>query len=144
MPRLLGLDSRKMSKSYNNTINLSDSGEVIRKKIANMITDPKRIKLSDPGHPDVCNVFSYHSFFIPEVKEEVKNWCINAQLGCTECKKRMADGLIKKLEPFCQRRRQFVKDREKVVKILAQGKEKALAVSSETLKEVKQAMVLER
>lgn len=140
VPRLLGLDGRKMSKSYNNTVNLSDPEEIVRKKIAGMVTDPKRIKLSDPGHPEICNVFSYYSYFIPELKEDVRDWCVNAKVGCTECKKRMADGLLKKLEPFHHRRREFAKDDKRVTKILGQGKDKAIAVSSKTLKEAKEAM----
>ena len=140
VPRLLGLDGRKMSKSYNNTINLSDSEEAARKKIADMVTDPKRIRLFDPGHPQECNVFSYYSNFIPELKEDVRDWCSNAKVGCTECKKRMADGLLKKLEPFHKRRREFAKDNKTVNKILEQGKDKAIAVSSRTLKEAKEAM----
>ena len=140
VPRLLGLDGRKMSKSYNNTINLSDSPEVIKQKIASMFTDPKRIKLPDPGHPEVCNVFSYYASFIPELKAEVSDWCTNAKIGCTECKKKMAEGLIKKLAPFHERRQGFAKDKKKVAKILEQGKEKALSVASKTLKEAKEAM----
>jgi len=140
VPRLLGLDGRKMSKSYNNMINLSDSEEAARKKIADMVTDPKRIRLFDPGHPQECNVFSYYSNFIPELKEDVRDWCSNAKVGCTECKKRMADGLLKKLEPFHKRRREFAKDNKTVNKILEQGKDKAIAVSSRTLKEAKEAM----
>jgi tryptophanyl-tRNA synthetase len=142
VPRLLGLDARKMSKSYNNTINLSDPQETIRQKISKMVTDPQRIKLSDLGHPEVCNVFSYYSFFLSELTGEVNDWCTNAKIGCTECKKRMADGLIIKLAPFHDRRREFAKDRGKIVKILEQGKDKALSVASKTLKEVKKIMDL--
>ncbi|MBU1727572.1 MAG: tryptophan--tRNA ligase, partial [Candidatus Omnitrophica bacterium] len=95
-PRLLGLDARKMSKSYNNTINLSDSEETLKQKVSSMFTDPKRIKLNDKGHPDTCNVFSYYCVFVPESKDEARNWCENANIGCTECKKLLAQGLLEK------------------------------------------------
>jgi tryptophanyl-tRNA synthetase len=137
-PRLMGLDGRKMSKSYNNTIDLSDSEETVRKKIGNMITDPQRIKLADKGHPDVCSVFSYYSVFLPQTRDEVYDWCVNAKIGCTECKKRMSDGLIEKLKPFHQRRREFEKDKDRVKKILETGKEKANSFTSKVLKEVKE------
>jgi tryptophanyl-tRNA synthetase len=137
MPRLLGLDGRKMSKSYNNTINLSDSEEVVKQKVSNMFTDPKRIKLTDKGRPDVCNVFSYYSVFIPEMKTEVSGWCKNANLGCTECKGRLAVGLIEKLKPFHKRRQELLKDKESIKRILGEGKEKAISVASKVLKEVK-------
>jgi tryptophanyl-tRNA synthetase len=137
MPRLLGLDGRKMSKSYNNTINLSDSEEVVKQKVSNMFTDPKRIKLTDKGRPDVCNVFSYYSVFILEMKTEVSGWCKNANLGCTECKGRLAVGLIEKLKPFHKRRQELLKDKESIKRILGEGKEKAISVASKVLKEVK-------
>lgn len=140
IPRLLGLDTRKMSKTYNNTVNLSDSEDEIRQKIASMVTDPKRIKLADPGHPDICNVFSYYSVFMPQMKKEVFDWCTNAKVGCTECKKRMSMGLIKKLEPFNKRRAEFSRDKAKIINILKQGKEKASGIASKTLKEIKQVM----
>jgi tryptophanyl-tRNA synthetase len=140
IPRLLGLDGRKMSKSYNNTIDLSDSHEIVKKKVANMVTDPKRIKLGDPGHPDICNVFAYYASFIPELKSEVSDWCTHAKIGCTECKKRMAEGLLEKLGPFHQRRKEFAGNRSQVIKILQDGKDRAISAASKTLKEVKQAM----
>jgi len=139
-PRLLGLDGRKMSKSYDNAINLSDSEEVIKKKISTMFTDPKRIKLSDKGHPDTCNVFSYYSTFIPQMKGEVHDWCANTKLGCTQCKERMAAGLIEKLGPFSKKRQDILKDKTKIKKVLQRGKEKALSVAEKTLGEVKEAM----
>ena len=141
-PRLLGLDGRKMSKSYDNTINLSDSEETIKNKISNMFTDPKRIKLMDKGHPNVCNVFSYYSVFIPEIKEEVYDSCTNAKLGCTQCKQRLSLGLIERLKPFHKRRQELLKDKSRIKKILEEGKQKALFVAANTLKEVREAMGL--
>ncbi len=140
VPRLLGLDGRKMSKSYDNTINLSDSEETVRRKISAMFTDPKRIKLSDKGHPDTCNVFSYYSIFSPKMKEEVKAWCENAKLGCTECKKKLSLELIEKLKPIHQKRQALLEDKAKVRKILEEGKSKAISVASQTLRETKEAM----
>ncbi len=139
-PRLLGLDGRKMSKSYNNAIDLSDSQDEIKKKASTMITDPQRIKLTDPGHPEICNVYAYYSIFIPEMKNDVYDWCVNAKIGCTECKKRMAEGLIKKLEPFSQRRAELARDKDRIIKILAKGREKAATLASQTIKEAEAAM----
>jgi len=142
-PRLLGLDGRKMSKSYDNTINLSDSEDTIKRKISNMFTDPKRIKLTDKGHPDVCNVFSYYRVFIPQMQDEVFNWCTNASLGCTDCKRRLAISLIDKLKPFHKKRQDLVKDERKIRKIIEEGKHKATSIAAKTLKEVKEAMKMD-
>jgi tryptophanyl-tRNA synthetase len=140
MPRLLGLDGRKMSKSYNNTIDLSDPSETIEKKVSSMITDPKRIKLLDQGHPEVCNVFSYYAIFAAELEKEAEDWCRNAAIGCTECKKRLAARLIERLEPFHKKRQELVKDPDRIRKILKEGNEKAISAASSTLKEVKNAI----
>jgi tryptophanyl-tRNA synthetase len=105
-----------------------------------MFTDPKRIKLNDKGHPQVCNVFSYYCVFFPELKEEVFHWCTHARLGCTDCKRKLASGLVDKLKAFHKRRQDLLQDKAKIKKILQQGKEKATAVASNTLKEVKEAM----
>lgn len=140
MPRLAGLDGRKMSKSYNNTINLSDSDDIVKKKVTSMVTDPKRIKLSDPGHPFVCNVYAYYSTFVPEMKQEVNDYCVNAKKGCTECKKILSEKLIQKLLPFHQRRADIVKNKSQIEKILEEGENKAQAVAGETVRQVKVAM----
>jgi tryptophanyl-tRNA synthetase len=142
VPRLLGIDGRKMSKSYDNAINLSDSAEVVKQKVSRMFTDPKRIRLQDVGHPQECNVFSYYAIFAPEMQEEARRWCEGATLGCTQCKERLAGALVERLKPFHKKRQEWVKNKAGVKKILQQGTEKAVIVASRTLKEVKEAMHL--
>ncbi len=143
-PRLLGLDGRKMSKSYNNTVDLSDSEETLRKKISGMFTDPQRIKLTDPGHPEVCNVHTYYATFVPEMKLQVDDWCRNAKVGCTECKKMLAEKIIEKLRPFHKKRRELIKDKPKIKKILEKGRIRASSVAAATLQEVKAAIKISR
>ena len=96
-PKLLGIDNRKMSKTYNNYIALSDSAEVVRKKCAQMVTDPQRVKKTDLGHPQICNVYSYFQAFSRQQLREVYKYCTQARLGCTECKMRLADLLNNKI-----------------------------------------------
>lgn len=139
-PRLLGTDARKMSKSYNNTINLSDSKETIKHKVSTMFTDPRRIKRSDPGHPKQCNVYNYFEIFSPEMPKEVYDWCTKAEQGCTDCKARLTSELIKKLEPIQEKRRHFEANKDLVLGILKEGKEKATGVARRTVKEVKEAI----
>jgi len=141
-PRLLGLDGRKMSKSYNNTIDLSDTAETIKKKVQTMVTDPKRIKLSDKGHPDICNVFSYYSTFVSGDKEEVRDWCVNASRGCTDCKKNLALKLTEYLAPFHSRRQELLKDKAKLNEILAEGNKRAAKIAAETMAQVKAVLGL--
>ena len=141
-PKLLGIDNRKMSKSYNNYIALSDSVEVVRKKCAQMITDPQRIKKSDPGHPKICNVFFYYKTFKPEIEKELYHWCTNAKLGCTECKRRLAQELNEVLAPIRQKREELSRNKSKVEDILNHGAKKAKKVASQTLAEVKKLIGL--
>jgi len=140
VPKLLGIDNRKMSKSYNNFIALGDSEDIIRKRIASMITDPERIKLTDKGHPDICNVFSYYKIFKPDMQKDVEDWCRNAKLGCTDCKKRFAEVLIEYLKPYTKKRNSLLKDKGYIEKILKEGAKKASSVTSETIAEVYKAM----
>jgi len=140
--RLLGLDGRKMSKSYNNYIALSEEPEVIAKKVQSMFTDPTRIKFTDPGHPDKCNVHNYYAVFAPQRKKEIDEACRRAKIGCTECKKELANILIKFLEPIQEKRNALLKNKKEVFDILEQGEKKARAVASETLAEVKKLLRL--
>lgn len=142
MPKFLGIDNRKMSKSYDNYIALSDEPNLIREKVMKMITDPARIKLNDLGHPDICNVYTYYSIFMPEKKQEVYDWCSNAKLGCTKCKEYMAGALIKYLSPITEKRNKLIKDRPALDGILLEGRKKAKAVAEKTMHEVKVALNL--
>ena len=139
-PKLLGIDGRKMSKSYDNTIALSDSKEIIKKKVSSMFTDPKRIRKSDPGHPKQCNVYSYYGVFKPDMTKEVCHWCTKAELGCTECKAKLAELLIEQLDPIQEKRRYFESHKDSVMDILKTGQQEAEKFSSKTITEAKEAM----
>jgi len=139
-PRLLGVDNRKMSKSYDNAINLSDSPEIIRKKIQSMFTDPQRIKLADPGHPDVCNVYSYYEVFAPNRKKEVYDWCTGALKGCTDCKKILAETILEQLVPIQEKRQALIKSKNRVMEILEAGSKHARALAQKTISEVKEVL----
>ena len=140
--KLLGIDNRKMSKSYGNCISLADSPEIIRKKVLSMFTDTKRIKVSDPGHPEKCNVYSYYSFFKPEMANQLKKECKEAEIGCVKDKKRLADILIEYLRPIREKKKQLLNQKDQINKMLKESAEKASAAAEKTLKEVKKAMKL--
>ncbi|MCK5580519.1 MAG: tryptophan--tRNA ligase [Candidatus Omnitrophica bacterium] len=139
-PRLLGLDGRKMSKSYQNTIALSDSPDDVRKKTKQMFTDPKRLRLKDPGHPDECNVFRYYNVFDPDKVDDVREWCTQAQKGCTDCKAILAESLIEELKPIQEKRAELVDDKDRVRDILAEGRKKAQAQAQETMAQVREVV----
>ncbi|MGE5307859.1 MAG: tryptophan--tRNA ligase [Deltaproteobacteria bacterium] len=140
--RLLGTDGRKMSKSYGNAINLSDTKETITRKVMSMVTDPQRIRLSDKGHPDICGVYAYFTIFVPEAVAEVRPACEGAKIGCTECKKRLAALLADKLAPFQEKRRELEKDPDKVRDILQDGDKRARSAAKATIDEVKAVLTL--
>lgn len=140
--RLLGLDGRKMSKSYDNYIALSEEPDVIRKKVMNMFTDPVRIKVTDPGHPDKCNVHSYYAIFAPEQKKEIDERCRKAEIGCTDCKKQLAEIIIKLLEPIQEKRTSLIKDKSKIFDILKQGEKKAGDIAMQTMADVRKIINL--
>jgi len=135
--RLLGLDGRKMSKSYNNYVAISEEPEVILKKIMNMFTDPTRIRVTDPGHPDKCNVHSYYAVFAPERKKEIDERCKRGEIGCTDCKKELAQILIKFLEPIREKRKELLKNKKQIFDILEEGEKKAGEIAAKTISEVK-------
>lgn len=138
--RLLGSDGRKMSKSYNNYISLSEEPQVIRKKVQSMFTDPERIRLCDCGHPHKCNVFSYYAVFFPQAKKEREERCLKSSIGCTECKKDLAEKIIGLLAPIQEKRQALEKDKKHIQEILAQGNAKAAAFAKKTIAEVRQLL----
>jgi len=142
VPRLLGLDNRKMSKSYDNFIALSDPEDVIRKKISSMITDPQKIKLFDVGHPEICNVFSYFKIFKPESAAGLENDCKKAMIGCTKCKENLSNALIEYLKPVQKKRKELEEDKNKIARIIGEGNEKAKKFASETMKQVREIIGL--
>jgi tryptophanyl-tRNA synthetase len=140
-PRLPGLDGRKMSKSYGNSITLSESDADIRAKTKVMVTDPARKRRTDPGNPEVCPVFDWHKLFSPPpTLEWAANGCRTAGIGCIECKSAMADNLIKWIEPVRARRLDFEKDPAKVLQILERGSDRARDVAQKTMSRVREAV----
>jgi tryptophanyl-tRNA synthetase len=142
-PRIPGLDGRKMSKSYGNTITLSETDEEIRKKTKVMVTDPARKRRTDPGNPDVCPVYDWHKLFSAEEPgrlEWVRQGCTTAGIGCIECKAAMAENLIKWIAPVRERRVKWENDPKGVLEILDEGSKKARAVAQGTMKRVREAV----
>ena len=128
--KLLGLDRRKMSKSYNNAIFLTDSDDEISQKTGRMITDPQRARKNDPGNPDVCNVFSFHEIYTTaETVKEIGEDCRKARIGCVDCKKIMASNLIKALLPIREKRKALESDICTVKDIIAQGNCRAKSIA---------------
>ena len=142
-PKILGLDGRKMSKSYNNAIYLSESPAEIAAKAAQMFTDPQRARRSDPGNPEVCNVFEFHKLYSnKETVNTINHECRTAQIGCVECKKIMAQNLIKALEPIREKRAYYLARPQLVDDIVAEGCNKARNVARQTMQEVREAVKL--
>lgn len=140
-PKILGIDRRKMSKSYHNAIYLSDDPTEIASKVAQMITDPKRARKSDPGDPTVCNVFDFHRLYSDqETIAMVDRQCCKAEIGCVECKKIMADFLIKTMEPMHARRQYYESKPNLVNEIITSGSKKAREVAMATMEQVRAAI----
>ena len=143
IPKLLGTDRRKMSKSYGNAIFLSDAADAVAAKVATMITDPQRMRKSDPGNPDVCNVFDFHKLYSPpELVAEVNRRCRTADIGCVECKKRMGQNLNTFLDPIRAKRRYYQERPERVAEIIAAGNATARQTACRTMEEVRAAIKL--
>ncbi len=140
-PRLPGLDGRRMAKSYGNAIWLSDTPDEIRTKVRNMMTDPQRQRRTDPGRPEICPVFAYHKLFSSaDTVAQVDRDCRTAAIGCVDCKKMMADGLVKWIEPIQEKRKKYEADPQKVWDILDAGKKKAHKTAAKTMKRVRNAI----
>ncbi|HTZ32085.1 MAG TPA: tryptophan--tRNA ligase [Methylomirabilota bacterium] len=144
-PRIPGLDGRKMSKSYNNAISLSESDADIRSKTKVMVTDPARKRRTDPGNPDVCPVFDWHKLFSTPERDPgrldwVRQGCTTAGIGCIECKSAMADNLIKWIEPVRARRLDYEQNPKKALQILDEGSAKAREHAKLTMERVRDSV----
>jgi tryptophanyl-tRNA synthetase len=140
--RLPGLEGRKMSKSLENSIYLSDSAQVLNAKLRQAYTDPVKIRVSDPGHPEGCVIFAYHQKFHRSDVAEVEADCRGGKLGCVAHKKQMAAVLNGYLEPFREKRARYEADRKAVEDIIADGDKRARAVAQATMAEVREAMCM--
>jgi tryptophanyl-tRNA synthetase len=140
-PKLPGTDGRKMSKSYGNTILMTDPEPVVRQKLKTMVTDPARVRRTDPGDPDKCPVGDLHKVFsTPETLANVYEGCRTAGIGCIQCKGWAADALVQLLTPIQERRASFTE--AQVMDILADGSNRARARAEQTMVEVRAAMQL--
>ena len=139
--KLPGTDGRKMSKSYGNQILLADPEPVVRQKLKTMVTDPARVRRSDPGNPDVCPVGDLHKLFSSkETMAKVYEGCRSAGIGCIECKSWAADALVQILNPIQQRRKKFEDNPQLAWDILEDGTKRAKAAAAETMDDVRAAM----
>ncbi len=142
-PKLPGTDGRKMSKSYGNTIDLSDTEPTIRAKLKTMVTDPARVHRTDPGEPEVCPVFDLHKVFSPaQTQADAALGCRTAGIGCIECKQWLADGVVQHLAPIADRRRYYAGNPALVAEILDAGAVHAHSRGEETLYQISQVMGL--
>jgi tryptophanyl-tRNA synthetase len=142
-PKVTGLDGRKMSKSYGNTIGLREDPDAVAAKLRTMQTDPARVRRTDPGDPEKCPVWDLHKLYSTE---ETRRWvdagCRSAGIGCIECKKPLIDRVVEDITTMRQRGQEFEENPDLVRGIIAEGCEKARAVAGQTLDDVKQAMGL--
>lgn len=142
--KLPGLDGRKMSKSYQNTIALREKPEVVEKKIRTMPTDPARIKRTDPGEPEKCPVWSLHKVYSDAaVKEWVQMGCRSAGIGCLECKQPVIDAINKEQAPIIERAKEYEENPDLIRNIINEGCDAAHEAADETMREVKQTMGLD-
>jgi tryptophanyl-tRNA synthetase len=140
-PKVLGTDGRKMSKSYGNTINLSDSEPVVRQKLKTMVTDPARVRRTDPGNPDICPVYEFHKIYSAQaVQDQINQDCRTAAIGCIDCKKLVADRMVERLRPIWDARAKLTSDPSRLDDIVQSGSRRAQQVAHATLVEVSEAM----
>ena len=143
IPKVPGTDGRKMSKSYDNTIELGDTADTIRKKVRPMMTDPARKRRTDPGNPEVCPVFDLHRIFTPEPDREwAATGCRTAAIGCLDCKERLLKHMLPVLEPIRERREKFAENPQAIVDVLRHGSERARTIARATMEEVRSVVPL--
>ena len=139
--KILGIDRRKMSKSYNNAIFLTDTDSEISTKSGQMVTDPQRARRSDPGNPDICNVYTFHEIYTDgETVKQINQDCRAAEIGCVDCKKIMCKNLCDALSPIREKRKELESDKNAVKEIINQGNKRADTIAKQTMEEVKSAI----
>lgn len=141
VPKLLGIDGRKMSKSYDNSICISDRGKELQQKISSMFTDPQRMKKTDPGNPEICNVFTFHGLYsLSEAVKEIDAGCRKASIGCTDCKKMLARRIAEAMQPIHERMDYYVNHLDEINSIIEEGNRKATKIARQTMDEVRAAV----
>ena len=141
VPKLLGIDGRKMSKSYDNSIFMSDKGDCLQKKVMAMFTDPQRQRKSDPGRPEICNVYTLHGLYSTstDVMETAAS-CRSAAIGCIECKRRLAAAIAEGMKPVHEKREHYLAHPQEVREIIEDGNIRAGRIAASTLAEVREIM----
>jgi len=141
VPKLLGTDGRKMSKSYENSIYISDRGKELQQKISSMFTDPQRVKKTDPGDPGICNVFTFHGLYSPQDKvKQIDADCRKAAIGCTDCKKMLAVRVAEVMKPVHERIAYYNSNLDEVKTVIEEGNKKATKIARQTMDEVRAAV----
>jgi tryptophanyl-tRNA synthetase len=140
---LPGTDGRKMSKSYGNTIALSDDPETVRQKVMTMITDPARIRKDDPGHPDICAVYAFHKVFNETEVPAIECDCKAGRIGCVQCKKNLAAKVNEYLTPMYEKRQQILAKPGYIREVVEQGNANARKAAAATMVEVRKAMKID-
>lgn len=141
VPKLLGIDGRKMSKSYDNSIYISDRDDTLKTKVGAMFTDPQRMRKKDPGRPELCNVFAYHQIYsAPDDVDNISVECKRAGIGCTECKIRLADRISNAMKPIYERQDYYRNHLDEVRQIMEDGNNRATGIARKTMEEVRDAV----
>lgn len=141
VPKLLGVDGRKMSKSYNNSIFISDREEALKAKIDSMFTDPQRMRRRDPGRPEICNVYTFHQIYSPaDNVMDISNECKRAGIGCTDCKRALAERIAEGMRPIHERQDYYRDHIDEVKGIIEDGNGRATRIARATMEEVREAV----
>ena len=140
-PKVLGIDGRKMSKSYHNTINLSDTEPTVRQKLKNMVTDPARVRRADKGNPELCPVYDFHKIFSADSTiYQIDTDCRTAAIGCIDCKKQVGDAMVERFSPMWETRANVTAHPKQTEEVVEEGRKRASLVAKETMREVNEAM----
>ncbi len=140
-PKVVGIDGRKMSKSYHNTINLSDTEPAVRQKLKTMVTDPARVRRTDKGNPELCPVYDFHKIFSTDATvKQIDTDCRTAAIGCIDCKKQVGDAMVERFSPMWETRAHVTAHPHQTREVVEEGRKRASAVAKETMQAVNEAM----